>query len=138
MLDDAATRPEGIPTAVVEAARPTAKALIGDGAPATAVKANLAYLKESPSRAPQVAQACAAVGDPDTAMALLRGYYFGETPWTSLAPPGGDEDRITAPLFLPPMQRLWRTPPFEALLQRIGLDDYWRQSGSTPDFRRSA
>jgi hypothetical protein len=110
--------------------------MIGSGDSATAVKANLTYLKESPSRAPQVAQACTAVGDSDTALAILRGYYFGEAPWASLAPPGGDDDRITASLFLPPMQRLWRTGPFEAMLQRIGLDDYWRQSGTTPDFRR--
>lgn len=138
MLDDAATRPDGIPIAVVDAARATAEALIGKGDPTAAVKANLAYLEKSPSKAPQVAQACAAVGDADTALALLRGYYFGEAPWASLAPPGGDEDRITASLFLPPMRHLWQTAPFDAMLTRIGLENYWQRSKSMPDFRRYA
>lgn len=50
-------------------------------------------------------------------------------------PPGGDEDRQTAALFQPPMRAAWTDHRFPALLRRIGLEDYWRQSNTKPDFR---
>jgi hypothetical protein len=34
------------------------------------------------------------------------------------------------------MRTLWSDPRFTRLLQRIGLEDYWRQSRTVPDFRR--
>ena len=77
------------------------------------------------------------MGDAATSLKLLDGYYFGEGEWAAMAPPAGDQDRQTSPLFQPPMQRLWRTPPFEALIDRIGLNDYWRKSRTVPDYRRS-
>jgi hypothetical protein len=40
-------------------------------------------------------------------------------------------------LFLPPMQTLWRIDRFGALLATIGLEDFWRDEGVTPDFRES-
>jgi hypothetical protein len=69
---------------------------------------------------------------------MLDGYYFGEGDWAMLAPPGGDEDRITHPLFQPVMQPIWAERAFQPLLERIGLEDYWRQSGTLPDYRRTA
>lgn len=134
-LVDSKDRPAAIPDLLVKAARATALALAGQGNSTAAVAASLDFVREFPLSAPQVAQACAAVGDGNTALSVLRGYYFGEAPWTSLVPPGGDGDRVTVPLFQPPMRALWRTPEFGALLQRIGLEDYWRRSGTAPDFR---
>jgi hypothetical protein len=98
---------------------------------------NLAYLKSNPERALVVAQACAAMGDPATAFELLDGYYFGEGPWASLAPAAGDHDRLTSPLFQPPMRGLWQMPRFNDLLRRIGLESYWATSRTLPDFKRS-
>jgi hypothetical protein len=77
------------------------------------------------------------MGQQEAALALLNGYYFAEGRWASLAPAGGDAERVTAPLFMPPMRSLWHTPQFGRLLQRIGLEDYWRQSRTVPDFRRA-
>lgn len=134
-LLDAHDRPAAVPDTLIKAARATGLALAGQGEPAVAVAASLDFVRDHPANAPQGAQACAAVGDGKTALALLRGYYFGEAPWSSLAPPGGDTDRITGPLFQPPMRGLWETPEFGVLLQRIGLEDYWRRSGTKPDFR---
>jgi hypothetical protein len=120
----------------IEAIRATAEALAGRRNPADAVKAALAYLDDNPASALQVAQACVALGDAATAYALFDGYYFGEGEWSKLAPLGGDQDRVTSPLFQPAMRATWREPDFDRLLERIGLNAYWRQSGTIPDFRR--
>lgn len=77
------------------------------------------------------------MGDGTTAFDILRGYYFGEGEWASLTPPGGDQDRQTSPLFHPPMRSLWRRPEFNGLLEKIGLNAYWRASRTLPDFRRA-
>ena len=77
------------------------------------------------------------MGDATTSLHLLAGYYFGEGEWAGLAPPGGDQDRLTSPLFQPPMRSLWRDPRFGGLLKRIGLEDYWRKSRTIPDYRRN-
>ena len=134
-LIDSKDRPAAIPDLLVKAARATALVLAGQGNPGAAVAASLDFVREYPLSAPQVAQACAAVGDGKAAMSVLNGYYFGEAPWASLVPPGGDSDRVTTPLFQPPMRGLWRTSEFGDLLQRTGLEDYWRKSGTAPDFR---
>lgn len=138
LLDDDSGRPGAIPDTLVTAAKATGRALVGSGDRAQAVQANLDYLDEHPRNAPQVAQACTALGQGATALELLRGYYFATGQWARLAPAGGDEERVTAPLFQPPMRSLWRDPGFAGLLRRIGLEDYWRESRTAPDFRRFA
>lgn len=47
---------------------------------------------------------------------------------------GRRTERQTENLFLPPVDRLHSDPRFLALLTRIGLVDYWRKSGTRPDF----
>ena len=120
----------------ISAVRATAESLAGHRPPSQAVKAALDYLESTPSAALQVAQACVVLGSAPTAFALFDGYYFGEGEWSRLAPIGGDQDRITSPLFQPAMSGIWRDRQFDRLLDRIGLNAYWRQSGSGPDFRR--
>jgi DNA-binding winged helix-turn-helix (wHTH) protein/tetratricopeptide (TPR) repeat protein len=122
----------------IDAARGTAEALAGQHSATDAVKRDLDFLARNPSTAPQIAQACVALGARTTAFAILDGYYFGEGEWRGVAPIGGDEDRITNILFQPVMGGLWREPAFDRLLNRIGLEDYWRASGTMPDYRRIA
>jgi tetratricopeptide (TPR) repeat protein len=136
LLGDAANRPPAIPEGLVDVATATARVVAGGGDRDAAIAANLDYVAQTPAATPQVATALVAIGDPAKALELLRGYYFAEGPAQALAPPGGDADRITAQLFQPPMRPLWGKPPFEALLQRIGLTQYWRSSGIEPDYRR--
>ena len=114
----------------------TAEALAGQRPAAEATRAALDYAAGNASSVLQVAQACVALGDPNAAFALLRGYYFGEGEWRAAAPLGGDQDRITSPLFQPMMRPIWRERDFDALLERIGLNEYWRRSRTVPDFRR--
>ena len=137
ILGDPNQRPSAIPAGFVDAIGATARALAGQGAAREAVVANLAYVKQRAASAPFVAQACAALGDVTTAFSLLSGYYFSEGEWASVAPPGGDEDRLTSPLFQPPMRNLWRDDRFNKLIARIGLNTYWSQSGTMPDYRRA-
>ena len=49
-------------------------------------------------------------------------------------------DRHTDLLFMPPVDRLHDDPRFLDLLTRMGMVDYWKRSGTTPDFcaRRQA
>lgn len=134
ILSDTEERPLDVLPGIVEAAIATAKALTGQTSPDEGVAANLSFLKTNPDPALAVAQACAAMGDAATTFSLLNGYFFGEGEWAALAPPAGDQDRQTSPLFQPPMRGLWNDRRFAALVRRIGLTDYWRKSGSRPDY----
>ena len=134
ILNNAQERPLDVPPGLIEAASATARALIGEISRDEGVAANLAYLKTDAGPALAVAQACVAMGDPTTSFDLLGGYYFGEGKWAGLAPPAGDQDRQTSPLFQPPMRGLWQDERFAALVRRIGLTAYWQKSGSRPDY----
>jgi hypothetical protein len=136
ILNDKEERPLDVLPDLVEAASATARALTGQMSKKEAVEVNLAYLRTNPGPALAVAQACAAMGDAATAFSLADGYYFGEGQWAALAPPAGNQDRQTSPLFQPPMRSLWTDQRFAALVQRIGLTRYWERSGSRPDYLR--
>jgi tetratricopeptide (TPR) repeat protein len=136
LLRDQSERPPGTSDEFLQAVQATATALAGQSDPKAAVLRNIALLKSDPAAVFVVAHGATALADTHTALALLRGYYFGEGEWARLAPVGGDEDRQTAALFQPPMRNLWRDPIFDALLERIGLNAYWRRSGTKPDFRK--
>ena len=137
ILNDTEERPLDVLPDLVEAASATAKVLTGQISVQEGVASNLAYLKTNPGRALGVAQACAAMGDAATSFDLLGGYYFGEGEWAALVPAAGDTDRQTSSLFQPPMRGLWKDPRFSALVQRIGLADYWQKSGSRPDYQQA-
>ena len=131
-------RPPELASEFVAAAQATAEALAGRRDAVAAMTTNLDYLKTDPSKALQVAQCCTALGIHRAALSILEGYFFGEGEWAGVAPPGGNQDRVTMPLFEPPMRTLWNRPSFEQLLKRIGLEGYWQRSGTVPDYRRTA
>ena len=137
LLREDAERPAEIQPDFVQAMRATARALAGDQQPGAAADELLKFLAGNPASALRVANACAALGALDHAFEILDGYYFNVGKWAAVAPAAGDADRITQPLFLPPMKPAWKERRFGELLRRIGLEDYWRESGATPDFRRS-
>jgi len=135
MLGSGAERPIEITPEFVAAAEAIAAALVGRLARTSAITKIHEYLARNPAWALQAAQACTALGAADPALDILDGYYFGRGKWAAVAPAAGDADRITNRLFQPPMKLLWADPRFATLLQSTGLEDYWRRSGTTPDFR---
>jgi tetratricopeptide (TPR) repeat protein len=148
MLEDASIRPVAFPEDQRVAALVTARTIAGAIPPGEAIQVNLeslnagspdvlTYLNRKLTLAQQVAQRCAALGDRDTAFAVLDGYYFGEGRWAKVAPPAGDMDRSTFCLFEQPMSNLWPDSRFAVLTRRIGLDRYWQETGKNPDFKRA-
>lgn len=135
LLRDDADRPPDVGGDFVQFGKAIAEGLAGRRGADAALAAALDHLERTPAAALEVASAAAALGAADAAFPILDGYYFGEGRWAGVAPAGGDSDRITGPLFQPPMKRLWSDARFDRLVERIGLEDYWRQSGTQPDFR---
>ena len=137
LLRNPVERPSDFDPRLMQCIEATIAALSGSGAIRTARDKNLAYLASNASAVFPVVHACAALNAVDDVMSILDGYYFGRGSWRSIAPPGGDDDRQTSPLFQPPMRSIWPDPRFAELLRRTGLEDYWKRSGTTPDFRRA-
>jgi tetratricopeptide (TPR) repeat protein len=129
-------RPADISKDYASVAEATIAALAGQGDAGDAINRNVAYLRSQPSAVFTVAHACAALGAAESAFSILDGYYFGEGEWRTIAPLTGDDDRVTAPLFMPPMRSIWPARQFQQLMNRIGLEAYWHQTGTLPDFRR--
>jgi tetratricopeptide (TPR) repeat protein len=137
LLREDAERPTEIGEDLVQPMRAVAQALGGQRPPRSAVDEALAFLDKNPAAALRIANACSALGALADTFQILDGYYFDAGKWAKVAPRAGDADRITQPLFLPPMKAAWSDPRFAQLLQRTGLEDYWRKSGTEPDFRRA-
>jgi DNA-binding winged helix-turn-helix (wHTH) protein len=79
---------------------------------------------------------CAALGRINIALDLLEGAMLGIGRWAAPGPP--DARMATHPLFQPHARSLWTTPRFAALIDRLGLEDYWRRRKVVPDYRRFA
>jgi DNA-binding winged helix-turn-helix (wHTH) protein/tetratricopeptide (TPR) repeat protein len=68
---------------------------------------------------------------------LLDAYYFGgSVNGQRVAPPGPLDPRPTYTLFSPEVLALKDDPRHASLLERTGLENCWRKSGTQPDFRR--
>ncbi|MBW0006905.1 MAG: toll/interleukin-1 receptor domain-containing protein [Sphingomonas sp.] len=137
LLRDPDERPSDIDRQLVEAMEATIVALAGSGSSKVAQDKNREFLLGNPTAIFGVAHAFAALKALDDLFQILQGYFFGEGRWKQLAPAGGDENRQTGPLFQPPMRAAWKDARFARLLDQVGLEDYWRQSSTQPDFRRS-
>jgi tetratricopeptide (TPR) repeat protein len=70
-----------------------------------------------------------------TALAALGADREALAEADKLIGPDGSRDQYL--LFQPPFERIRRTPEFAAIVQRIGLIQYWRQSRHPPDFCRA-
>ena len=80
----------------------------------------------------------------DEAFALADGYFLGRGPMMIGVHHAPGEAAITnkfrrgtQPLFIPSSGRLRADPRFAGLMEAIGLADYWRCTGITPDFQES-
>jgi DNA-binding winged helix-turn-helix (wHTH) protein/Tfp pilus assembly protein PilF len=88
--------------------------------------------------APMVVPLMAACGAENLAFEMLEAYFLGGVmQGIHFPPPGAADQRLSFMLFAPQVLA-WRDDPrYARLLQRIGLEDYWRASGQQPDFRRT-
>ena len=87
---------------------------------------------------PFAAAVFALLGRPDLTFASLERYYFNEGAFGRSSPVSAMTRRYTKELFSLPLVPLRSDPQFAAILGRVGLEDYWRQTKTTPDFRRTA
>ena len=99
-----------------------------------AVQAALRLARENPNDCVTQGLNCVTLGRTDVGLAMLEGVYLkvGEWAW-----PKTGQYVTTHPLFQPHARPLWRLPRFAAILKGVGLESYWRKSGSVPDFRRA-
>ena len=145
LLGNRSALPPHYPEDQTAAALLTAQAMAGATDSKSAIAANfdllehgradyLAYLNHKISFALLVAQRSAALGDLDSAFAILDGYYFGRGRWAGVAPAAGDEERATVSLFEPAAGKLWGDPRFAGLVREIGLESYWRETATRPDY----
>ena len=73
----------------------------------------------------------------DEVFALVEAFFFGGVVnGTRVAPPGSFDHCPSGALFAPAVLSLRGDPRYASLLKRTGLEDYWRKSGTQPDFRR--
>lgn len=142
-LDDAATRPPGMPPDHAERLRLTMRAL--ESGERSDVAAAVARWRADAPRGPAMAvsavmflSALGALGD---AYEVARGYLLHRGPLavklerTHEQPSIKDQrHRKTMMLFVRPMTRLRADPRFLPLCGEIGLVDYWRTAGVRPDF----
>jgi tetratricopeptide (TPR) repeat protein len=110
----------------------------GVGRRQAAVDALVAARREGRIATLEAAPWVAALGAPDMALAMLPSYFFGQGPIGSENhdQPGPGALRHCYFLFLPPMAAVWPLAGFRELLVGIGLEAFWRDSRTTPDFRR--
>jgi DNA-binding winged helix-turn-helix (wHTH) protein/tetratricopeptide (TPR) repeat protein len=73
-----------------------------------------------------------ALGHLDPAFELLESRFFGST---TVPPPGPLSRRKTSILFSAKGAALRKDPRYPRLTRRIGLDDYWQETGTRPDAR---
>jgi hypothetical protein len=71
-----------------------------------------------------------ALGRPDDAFEMLERYFFGSATGPTPGPLGR---RKTAILFVARSAPLVADRRFGRLTERLGLDDYWRETGTRPD-----
>jgi len=137
IVNDASARPEDATEAHLRRWRIFLAAMISR-APADIEKALadvIEFARQDFSPVPQAFH-CAMLGDRQTAFAILEGCYLGIGDWAAKRPadPSGS---AAHPLFQPQARSLWGDPRFARILEGIGLEQYWRETGTLPDYRRS-
>jgi DNA-binding winged helix-turn-helix (wHTH) protein len=143
-LDNRDAWPLDIPQAEIVFARQMADAVAtADPAKADAVIARYDELvTQGQGYMENAIRVSAALGRPDDAFRFARFLYLSpmdRLPRQRFANQRNfavGDDRHTDLLFRPPMDRLHADPRFMALVTEMGLVDYWKRSGTVPDFCR--
>lgn len=105
----------------------------------TVAGAQIQRAHESAFGAEHAMRVCCALGRLDDAYAIADAYYFArgftvpDYPGSSFSP----NQRQTRLLFEPVTRPMRADARFNRLVEEIGLDRYWIESGVQPDFRRA-
>jgi DNA-binding winged helix-turn-helix (wHTH) protein/tetratricopeptide (TPR) repeat protein len=86
---------------------------------------------------PSAAVIFAALGRSDLTFASLDRYFFDRGSFGQPSSIGPYTRRYTEALFTSPMAGARHNPMFASLLRETGLQAYWHQSHTMPDYRRS-
>ena len=144
LSEDREQRPTGISTAEFDSILRVARAIQRPNPSAVdaVVAEQMQRARQGAGYAENAIQFACALGRVDTAFAIADAYYMGrgftvpEVRFTpeqgSYSPPG---DRMTAFLFMPVLAPMRADPRFGRLVAALGLEKYWKESGSRPDYR---
>lgn len=131
-LADASAIPLAAPAPLLDLMRAVAAGLRKplDGESARTLRSRVVAQKGKVPLSVLVNYLCA-LGGVDEPLLLLEDYYFGE----GAIPRPGAANRLTDFLFDQPARPLRDQPRFARILDRLGLEAYWRERGHPPDFR---
>jgi len=139
-----AGRPSGIPESEFDLILSLSRAMVSRRPDELdhALRASFAFAHHGSGRAENCIQHACANGRIDMAFAVADALYFGrgfdpgELRFSAeQATYNRHSDRRTYFLFLPHMAAMRADPRFAGLVEAIGLERYWRDSGIVPDFR---
>ena len=139
-------RPIGVPDRVFDIAFASATALATRAARDVdaAVRLHHAAIPDGAAYAENAVTFFSAVGRLDDAFRVLDAYFFGRGPAISDSRFGHETATYTPRynrqcyfLFYAPSAPLRADSRFAGLVREVGLEDYWRTTGTVPDYRRA-
>ena len=140
-------RPIGVPDRVFDIAFASARALATRATAdiEAAVRLHQAAIPDGAAYAENAVTFFSAIGRLDQAFRVLDAYFFGRGLAISDSRFGHETATYTPSfnrqcyfLFYAPSAPIRGDPRFAGLVREIGLEDYWRQTGTTPDYRGAA
>jgi hypothetical protein len=147
MLQDVSTRPSGIPSDEFGKVEMVAHALVSRAKADidTAMAIWLERARLGAGYAENTIQFASGLGRIDDAFAVADAYYFSRgfiVPEVRFAQEQGSytpmAERGAAFLFYPSTAPMRADPRFAALVEKLGLTDYWRSVGANPDYLKAA
>ncbi|UAL11922.1 winged helix-turn-helix domain-containing protein [Caulobacter segnis] len=142
--DNVESRPENVDEDNFKQAQLVAGAMLG-GAPADvdrAIAYVLAAAGQGAGHAENAIQYACGLGRPETAVRICEAYYFGKGFKVAdvrfsarLKVYTHANNRRTHFLFLPSTAALRAQPAFASLTEALGLDAYWRETQTRPDYQ---
>jgi len=142
--DNVESRPESVDETNFQRCQLVARALLERTSAGVerALDFVLATARQGAGHAENATQYACALGRPDRAFEICEAYYFGRgfkvadvrfSPRLKVYTRA--DDRRTPVLFLPSTAPLRADPRFQALTQALGLDRYWRETRTQPDYQ---